>query len=403
MFANAVIAASVAWLSFGCGRTQPALKGVTHAWAWTMLLLSGASFLWFANQESAMSIVTLLAQVLFALVPSVALVALGRLLGRQAPPWLLWGLVSLVVLGAALVWLTGMPRFFVSVPFTLSLMVAMMWALAWMLLESGQKTTAYRLSLMVTLFTVAGLACVRLLAAGTGFHESLVPESTQILRSLMALAGTLFVTAGSISVFGLLEEQRHRHLSDETRRDALTGVWLRKPFFDRASAVIEQVRAPFAVILLDIDALNDINLRHGHAAGDRVIQDAAQVLKDCVRDADFIGRMGGGEFAIVLPRCGSAKAMAVAQRMKGQVAARLVPASRMADVRYTVSIGVASGRVLPSGLVALNAALQCASAALHAAKSAGKNKVVLHEEGPDPKNRDWSQPFQPTGPSTGNG
>lgn len=159
-------------------------------------------------------------------------------------------------------------------------------------------------------------------------------------------------------------------LNELARTDPLTGLHNRRAFDDGLElelAVVERTQSPLSLLVLDVDHFKQINDSFGHDAGDKVLRSIAQVLSGCVRIIDIVARVGGEEFAVILPHTDATGAHEVAQRMRVAVA----QASWLVQPT-TVSIGAASLRnaETASSLVAR------ADAALYAAKKSGRNRVV---------------------------
>ena len=128
-------------------------------------------------------------------------------------------------------------------------------------------------------------------------------------------------------------------------------------------------------MMLDLDRFKSINDDHGHPAGDAVLRGVAVAIAQAVRGADVSGRLGGEEFALLLPGDATADAAHVAERLRGMVANGVAhPAGP--DRRVTLSVGVAA---LGPGadVAALEAALAAADRALYEAKAAGRDRVVI--------------------------
>lgn len=126
---------------------------------------------------------------------------------------------------------------------------------------------------------------------------------------------------------------------------------------------------PFAVIAIDVDRFKRVNDTYGHEAGDKVICHIARLMRECSRQGDFLCRAGGEEFLMLLPGCGAAEAMLIAERLRQRTAA--TPAPGVCAV--TVSLGVASW---PESHGSMERVLALADAALYAAKEQGRNRTV---------------------------
>jgi diguanylate cyclase (GGDEF)-like protein len=127
--------------------------------------------------------------------------------------------------------------------------------------------------------------------------------------------------------------------------------------------------------MLDIDRFKSVNDRWGHPTGDQVIRVVAQTLRSLARGQDLGGRLGGEEFALLLPATPLAGAWAIAERLRQNVQdSDSVRATDGAAVRFTVSIGVAA---LAAQDTDFDSLLQRADRALYLAKDGGRNRVEL--------------------------
>jgi diguanylate cyclase (GGDEF)-like protein len=131
------------------------------------------------------------------------------------------------------------------------------------------------------------------------------------------------------------------------------------------------------LLVLDIDHFKAINDHHGHLAGDQVLQAIAACLAHCVRPLDTVARVGGEEFAVLLPHCRPLFGQAVAERIRESIAALSVAVSPILTLQATVSIG---GAYAPEW-VRSTAELwsERADQQLYRAKSSGRNRVCIDE------------------------
>jgi diguanylate cyclase (GGDEF)-like protein len=172
-----------------------------------------------------------------------------------------------------------------------------------------------------------------------------------------------------------LENARlHDVVQRQAITDDLTGLVNRRRFMDGLGAEIERARrfgSPLAVVLADLDDFKRINDDFGHHAGDDVLRSFADLVRSHVRDVDVPARIGGEEFAILLPETTSDDAARVAERMRHSLSIVPVPIGDNATVQVTSSFGVAQLRGQQSG----DDVMRAADAALYVAKGRGKNRV----------------------------
>lgn len=169
-----------------------------------------------------------------------------------------------------------------------------------------------------------------------------------------------------------MEEQ----LAALARTDSLTGVYSRRHFIEASDDLIRLMkrnRRPLALMMADLDHFKRINDALGHHAGDQALVAFAATCREIIRRSDLLGRVGGEEFAIVLPETALPQALELAERLREATAAVTVPGYD-GDIRLTVSIGVTE---LADNETSLHAMMRRADVALYQAKAEGRNRVAF--------------------------
>ena len=161
--------------------------------------------------------------------------------------------------------------------------------------------------------------------------------------------------------------------------DALTGLANRRHVAEAGQAMMAHARRharPLALLLVDIDRFKRINDSFGHDTGDAVLRHFAQLARTSLRASDLIARIGGEEFAVLLPDTELAGALALAERLRGQIGSTPI-LHRQVLVSFSVSIGVT---MLGRATADFDAMLNAADRALYAAKEFGRDRVCTTEE-----------------------
>ncbi|MFT0861799.1 GGDEF domain-containing protein [Ancylobacter sp. G4_0304] len=187
-----------------------------------------------------------------------------------------------------------------------------------------------------------------------------------------------FLVIMSFIVIGLVRERRELNLRHASMIDELTGLLNRRGFMARSVQVCHP-GGQVALLALDLDRFKEVNDRHGHAGGDRLLVLFADVLRATVRAGDIVARVGGEEFDVLMPGASAEAALMGAERVRQafrQSAQRL----GMDGIEGTVSIGVASGEMPPGGFPdSVGPLMARADIALYRAKALGRNRVELFE------------------------
>jgi diguanylate cyclase (GGDEF)-like protein len=193
--------------------------------------------------------------------------------------------------------------------------------------------------------------------------------------ALFALLTLVYVVGTAFILVVMANEQSVQLHKTAAVTDPLTGLFNRRGFLEAAQQLADLQSSkglPVTVLMFDLDHFKSINDRFGHGVGDDALRVFARVASANMRAQDIIGRLGGEEFAAILP--GSAEAIVpVAERVRLAFASQAVKISG-APVNGTVSIGTATG-----ACCVIEALLTRADAALYRAKTAGRNRVVSDE------------------------
>lgn len=170
----------------------------------------------------------------------------------------------------------------------------------------------------------------------------------------------------------------HREARERLRQvincDHLTGLMNRRAFFEAAELEVQRwQRQPrsLALVMVDADHFKSVNDRHGHAAGDAVLRHLAAGMSATFRVMDVVARIGGEEFAVLLPDTTLEGACAVAARLCARIAEHAVEVDG-SSIRYTISAGVA---VMDDSVTGVGDLLKRADTAMYAAKAKGRNRV----------------------------
>ncbi|MDO8959412.1 MAG: diguanylate cyclase [Rhodocyclaceae bacterium] len=204
-------------------------------------------------------------------------------------------------------------------------------------------------------------------ADGSGFPVDLVATPMHLKNGLRV---------GAVVAFQDISQRKaaEQELLQLATTDTLTGLANRRHFLAQIAQEAERIlrfARPAALLMLDLDHFKRVNDQHGHAAGDAVLKAFAQEVTESLRKTDRAGRLGGEEFAILLPETHPDAAQAFAERLRLSVEALPIPFEGM-TLGITVSIGVTN--VSPEDI---ESTLRRGDRALYLAKEGGRNRVEL--------------------------
>ncbi len=199
---------------------------------------------------------------------------------------------------------------------------------------------------------------------------NVAPVSLAGSHQSMLIWGALFVVCSSMSFYSMVHDEQKLLIAERARRDPLTGLFNRRAFFEMATEV-EAQRAPFAILMVDIDHFKSINDTHGHLGGDAVLAHAGRLILNEFRINDLPCRFGGEEFCILLHGCDGALALDRARQLVAAFAQQSIGLPSGDQVRVTLSAGVC-GHVPGTPMLKT---IQAADQALYEAKHGGRNQA----------------------------
>jgi diguanylate cyclase (GGDEF)-like protein/PAS domain S-box-containing protein len=213
------------------------------------------------------------------------------------------------------------------------------------------------------------------------------PSSTRAERIAMRKDGTTFPIELSLAAIrrdegywavGIVRDMtRRKHMEEELRQlattDPLTGLANRRSFMQQAEREMEQCRRyghPLCLLMLDIDHFKQVNDTWGHDAGDEVLRAVAGIVAESIREVDLCGRLGGEEFAVLLPETPSERALVVAERIRASIESAIIRTDGV-TIPITLSVGKAEMALDDD----VNNVIRRADEALYKAKRGGRNRV----------------------------
>jgi diguanylate cyclase (GGDEF)-like protein len=239
-----------------------------------------------------------------------------------------------------------------------------------MLLRPRVKALADTARVLAILFAfVAATVALRLVLSFDVVHYRGLDSAAHDLTTI----GLTMLGFGFVAMY-VAETKRRLH--EETRLDSLTGLHNRRAFeemIQREVQLAARDNTPLTLVMMDLDHFKQLNDTWGHALGDRALRTFGGVLLTVTGTRDAVARLGGEEFAILLPGRPPRSALSLAERLRATVEGlRLSEGEEL--VRFTVSIGLSS--LLP-GETSFEPMLRRADGALYKVKRSGRNRVLL--------------------------
>lgn len=178
-------------------------------------------------------------------------------------------------------------------------------------------------------------------------------------------------------LLGLKRAILYQRVQELTITDSLTGAFNRRFLMERLSEEIGRSRKfnyHFSFLMVDIDNFKDYNDHHGHLVGDVILKEAASIIKQNIRQIDFLARYGGEEFSIILTETDRPAALFVAERIRKALEGQSIKAYDE-SLKATLSIGIS---IFPDNAAEVLRLIDTADQALYQAKSAGRNRICAY-------------------------
>ena len=243
--------------------------------------------------------------------------------------------------------------------------------LAFFELWRGRGDNVWRWPIMVLLLAHAAVIPIHIPLAGALTH----PDPFDVdLFTFSIFEGAFICISTAYLLGGLVKDRIATGYQRASLTDPLTGVTNRRGFFEKGERLLMRARLarePMALIMFDLDQFKRINDRYGHHVGDEVLTAFCKVATTHLRPNDLFGRIGGEEFASLLPDTGLDDAVWLADRTRAAIEAASYHVGEY-SIHATVSVGVAFSNDATADLTGL---LQAADEALYRAKKAGRNCV----------------------------
>ncbi|OCS46261.1 GGDEF domain-containing protein [Ralstonia pickettii] len=330
------------------------------------------------NIPDSLSVVV--ANVVLALGGAAYYAGCARFLGRR-PQWpiLLAGVAAVGV--AVIYWRYAVDSIPMRVFATTLFSAAFCTGLVWMLLRhspAGRPTYPYRVTAVIA-FVFGACQLVRgiyFLTLDAASSPSMFATAGSVLLLVVAAA---IMPILSMSAMLMVHDALLADARDAANRDFLTGALSRQGFEALARRHVGRVQrhaGPLALLILDLDHFKRINDTLGHAAGDAVLRAFVQMAQAQLRPTDVLGRIGGEEFALLLPDTDSSSAMHLAERLRKAAAAHVVTAGAQ-SCSYSISGGVAAWHPGES----FDRLSARADRALYDAKHQGRNRICVADAG----------------------
>jgi diguanylate cyclase (GGDEF)-like protein len=237
---------------------------------------------------------------------------------------------------------------------------------AYRFLPREQQNPLLRSLIVIPIIGGADRKCIGLFSAESATQGLFNPDLEQTLKTIIENA-SVAVTRSLL----------YMDMKMRATTDGLTGLNNHRTFQEIAAREFDRAKRygrPLSMLLTDIDHFKKFNDTYGHPVGDLVLREIANCIKISVRANDYPARYGGEEFAVVLPETAEQGAMAIAERIRQTVEAKVIQSGQNM-LRVTISIGCVT---FPTYGTTQQEIIDCADKALYASKESGRNRVTLY-------------------------
>jgi diguanylate cyclase (GGDEF)-like protein len=284
--------------------------------------------------------------------------------------------MALAILAAGLFWPGMYANTSIRVGLLATVYMGLAIACAFLLWRAEDTMLAgYRKAVALVILGNALLLSLRAVYIALGRGESAEPGGVNVMVPAF-LSSMVFYMALNVALALLLFRRKEAHLRHMARHDALTGLLNRyslEEYAAREMARVDRSDHQLSVVLLDLDNFKRINDDHGHAAGDRVLVEAADRIREMIREGDIAFRVGGEEFLVLLPGADGREAARIADRLRRSLADGPFH-YRSTEIRVSTSVGVVAYDPVHDNWESLQ---RRADQALYRAKDGGRNRVEL--------------------------
>ncbi len=210
-----------------------------------------------------------------------------------------------------------------------------------------------------------------------GILEEMIRETSNMVESTRDLQSKLKEASTQVEML----RKELAKTAEEAKRDALTGLRNRRAFDEELAKLLKSYREKgeiFSLIMVDIDHFKRFNDRFGHKVGDKVLQIVANTLNYTLKGKDFVGRYGGEEFVVLLPRTSLENACVVGEQIRENVSEKRLRVTKTGENLGTITVSVGVSQVNENDTA--ESVIERADRALYLAKNSGRNNVKSEKD-----------------------